>query len=307
MGSFVPFALAGAVVVLASSGKKRRRKSAPTGFSYQPIPKKSIPQVYGGTGIPTQNGQSATTWIQRQEALKTISQIEFNTSTGGTVTLCSKCDPAAIDGKAGKNTRNAIRAFQAIAGLDVSGQWSGDEDQAMHRILTAISKGLPIECDPLSGGYPSPFACFVYGDDYALMLQEGEVAQPKTEPTPSPDKPKTEPTGTRPREYGPDEWLVADADCNQILHQDMKWFEEQRIRMITSALEGMTDAQAAREIHESMLADTIPLCLSLGRSGVGPGVGKFWDTNLAHVAAELRGYEILPETLEEDAIKFGLL
>ena len=299
----VPIALAGAAIFLLSSGKKRGGQTA-SGFSYKPLPKGSIPQVYGG--LPPSGNQSTTTWIQRQEALTALSNIEFLSSSGQSIPLCSKCDPKGVDGKPGKNTLNAVKAFQALAGLDPTGEWKLEEDRAMHKILSAVSQGIPIECDPLVG-YPAPFACFTYGDGFALRLQEGATAPAKA-PSPSAPKPKPAPTPSgEPVEYGPDELLVADAECNYILHQDDKWFTEQNRRVIEYALDGMTDVQAAEEIHESMLADYIPLCLSLGYSGIGPGVKQFWDVNLAHVVGRLKGYELLPETLEEDAIKYGLL
>ncbi len=203
------------------------------------------------------------------------------------------------DGKPGPNTKNAIKAFQAIAGLEVSGEWAAEEDRAMHRILTAVSQGLPLECDPLVG-HPTPFGCFSHGDSFALMLtDEADEARGQW---PSPSSPNA-----APREYGPEDLLVTDPECNYIVYQDDGWFEEQNLRIIQYALDGMMDGDSAQEIHESMLADYTPLCLSLGRNGVGPGVKQFWDTNLAHVASKLKGYELLPETLEEDAIEYGLL
>ena len=315
MGSpLVPLALAGAAVVLLSSGKKRKKGGASGAFSYSPPSKASIPQIYGaGAPLPPAEAASQTTWVDRQRALQAVSQVQFFAGDGGSISLCSKCHPGDADGKPGKKTRAAVKAFQAIAGLNVDGEWDIEEDRAMHKILTAISQELPIECDPLVG-YPAPFACFTNADGFALMLTEGaqseKSAAPSGKPTPSPKPGAPDPSPSpaeSQKEYGPNELLVADAECNYILHQDMKWFDEQKRRAIEYALDGMTDSQAANEVHESMLADYIPLCLSLGRNGVGPGVKQFWDQNLAYVANMLKSYEFLPETLEQDAIDMGLL
>lgn len=310
MGSpLVPLALAGAAVVLLASGKKRKKSEAGAGTFLYSHPKPAAPPVYGGGAIPEDAPGAQSNWVERQKALQWISEIRFTTQDGGSVPLCGKCHPGAADGKPGKKTRAAIKAFQAIAGLDVDGEWDLREDLAMDKIVAAVMQDLPISCDPLVG-YPAPFACFVQdGGDFGLMLIEGTKGvadESAVSPKPKPPAPAPSPSEAQ-KEYGPDELLVADAECNYILHQDMKWFDEQKRRAIGYALNGMTDSQAANEIHESMLADYIPLCLSLGRNSVGPGVKQFWDQNLAHVANMLKGYELLPETLEQDAIEMGLL
>lgn len=298
MGSpLVPLALAGAAVYLLSSGKKRSKTAASSKFSYTPIDPSAIPPGFRD-GAP--KGDSPEAWVERQQALKKISEIEFIVSKDRRVPLCAKCDPKVIDGNPGPDTRNAIKAFQAIAGLDVHGEWGSDEDRAMHRILTAVSKGLPISCDPLLP-YPTPFACFVHGEGFALMLTQDATPEPEPQPAPEP-APQPSDEG---EDYGFD-LLKTDPECNYIVHQDDGWFHEQKLRIVEFALNGRMDETAAQEIHESMLADYIPLCLSLGRNGVGPGVKQFWDANLAHVASELKGYELLPETLEEDANELGL-
>ena len=56
-----------------------------------------------------------------------------------------------------------------------------------------------------------------------------------------------------------------------------------------------------------MLADHLPLCLTLGQNGVGDGVRDFWTMNLTNTKNLLQAYEYLPLTLEEDAEAFGLL
>lgn len=108
-------------------------------------------------------------------------------------------------------------------------------------------------------------------------------------------------------QFGEDELLVADAECNYIIHRSDKWLEEQKRRTLAYAMDGAFDVVSAEEIHDSMLMDHIPLCFTLGRNGVGPGVKEFWDANLAHVVADLQRYEVLPETIDEDASKYGLL
>ncbi len=275
----VPIALAGAALYLLSSGKKRSPRAA------RGISGGSIPESFGNAGAsPT----PTSSWEDRQIALTAISQIRFNV-TGGSLRLCAKCDPKGVTGSPGPETRSAIKAFQAITGLDVDGDWGVEEDMAMDAIRVSYEKGIPIPCDPLIA-LPSPFGCFLDDSRYGLL-------------------PTTDARGTAepPTTYTPDDLLVADADCNYIVHHDDEWFEVQKRRIIAYALEGATDPDSAREIHESMLADYIPLCLSLGRSGVGSGVGKFWDANLAHVANDLRRYDLLPETVEEDALRYGLL
>ena len=275
----VPIALTGAALYLLSSGKKRGSRE-----SYG-ISGGSIPESFGNAGSsPT----PSSSWHDRQIALTAISQIRFNV-TGGSLRLCAKCDPMGITGNPGPDTRSAIKAFQAITGLDVDGDWGVEEDMAMDAIRVSYEQGIPIPCDPLIA-LPSPFGCFLDNDRYGLL-------------------PTVEARGTAepPTTYTPDDLLVADAECNHIVHHDDRWFEVQKRRIIAYALDGATDLDSAREIHESMLADYIPLCLSLGRSGVGPGVGKFWDANLAHVANDLRRYDLLPETVEEDALRYGLL
>lgn len=298
----VPLVLAGAAVVLLSSSKKKKSARKGGTLSYKPPASSEIPQIYSGGAAPVSDPGSQSSWAQRQEALQAISQIEFFAPGGGSVSLCAKCHPGTVDGKPGSRTRSAIRAFQAISGLEVDGEWDENEDRAMHRILNAVSRGVPISCDPLLG-YPAPFACFVQeGGGFGLMLVEGEKSS-KTDPIHTPE-PAPSPSQS---EYGDDDLLVADAECNYILHQSDKWFIEQQRRCIEYALADMTDGQAAGAINESMLADYIPLCLSLGRDGVGQGVRQFWDANAGWINSLLQKYEILPELLEEDAIKFGLL
>jgi hypothetical protein len=117
---------------------------------------------------------------------------------------------------------------------------------------------------------------------------------------PDPTEP---PSGSQ---YGPDELLVTDGDCNYIEHQDDAFFGEQNRVIIQYALDGMTDGIAAEGIHEEMMSRYIPMCLFLGKDNVGPGVLNWWNTNLSHVASKLKSYDLLPELLEEDAAKYGL-
>lgn len=286
--SLVPLALAGAAVLLLSNKGKARKSVASKGssaFSYKPIESGSMPESYSGT--------RSTTWTDRQKALQLVSQIEFITRDGGSVRLCSRCDPMIVDGVPGPKTREAIQAFQAISGLPVTGEWSEQEDRAMHRILTSFSQDRPIACDPKIS-YPNPFFCVLGEDGYSLVPKRG----PELDPGP------THPSES---EYGPDDILVIDPECNYVLHQDNQWFVEQQRRAISYALEGLTDSEAAREIHESMLADYSPLCLSLGKKGVGPGVRQFWDVNVGWIGSLLKVYEAAPDRLEDDAIKFDIL
>ncbi len=289
----VPLALAGAGLFLLSSGKKPRKGGPSRATAYKAPPLGKVPQVYGGTAPSAPKDVGA--WFERQEALKALSQVVFNTNTG-TVDLCSKCDPGNVDGKPGPKTRGAVKAFQALAGLQATGEWGDVEQAAMRRIFTSLEAGLPIECDPLLG-YPAPFACFVVDDGYGLM-----PATPTEKPEPAPSG-----GGDAPPEYGPDDLLVMDAECNWVLHQDIRFFDEQKLRVIESALEGDFSPEAASEITEAMLAEYAPLCLSLGINGVGEGVRDWWNVNMESIIGSLKNYEELPEFLEEDAIEHGLL
>ena len=107
--------------------------------------------------------------------------------------------------------------------------------------------------------------------------------------------------------FGPDELLVADPQCNYMQHIADEFFEVQRKRAVEYALEGNTMGQDAEAIHQEMVEQYMPLCASLGREGVGPGVRKWWDQNVGHVAGILSGYQHLPESLEQDAQRYGLI
>lgn len=282
----IPVALLGGALILLG-GKKRSRPRSERAQAYQ------VPEAYGIPESFHSAPSSESTWLERQRALKTISQVEF-----GSVPLCSKCDPGSIDGEPGPKTRSAIKAFQAIAGISVDGDWSTEEDLAMFRILSSIKEGKRIECDPLLG-YPAPFACFASDEGFVLELAE---QSPSESVKPS----KVKPEG-KDSQYGPEDLLVTDPECNYVVHQDDRWFPEQKRRTIIYALAGMTDAEAALEVHESMMADYAPLCLSLGREGVGPGLKVFWNVNAGWINNLLMQYEALPQLLEEDAKAFGLL
>ena len=306
----VPLVLAGAAAVLLSSGKKKKSSRKPKGPSYETPPSDEIPSIYRSGEIKEDASEAKSTWIERQEVLQWLAAVTFNTQDGGSFPLCSKCHPGTADGKPGKNTRAAIKAFQAISGMNVDGEWGPEEDAAMQGIMFAVKNDLMPRCDPLLG-YPAPFACFVHeGGGFRLKFPEDTKGTPETlpdsEPAPEPWSPEPAPPQDE-SEYGPDDLLVADAECNYILHQDDRWFDVQRIRCIEYALDGMTDAQAATEINESMLSDYIPLCMSLGRDGVGAGVRTFWDVNAGWINSLLQKYETLPDLLEDEAIEHGIL
>lgn len=301
----VPLIFAGAAVYLISSKPKKRsatQKAAPGVAGYKPLPKQSLPKTYQGKADfppPSSQDDSVDAWKNRQEALKALSTIVFYTRDGEEVPFCTRCNPGVVDGKPGKNTRNAIKAFQAVAGLVVDGQWGPEEDRAMHQMMISIQQGAPLACDPMAE-YPEPFGCFPTEDGFGLKLKEGARPPQETRVTDGDvDEEKSE--------YLPHELLVADGECNYILHQDPKWFDEQNRRILLYALDNMTDGQAANEVHESMMADYAPMCLVLGRDGVGPGVKQFWDVNVAHVFGRLQMYENSEEFLQEDAEKYGLL
>lgn len=293
-----------------SKSKKSGRGSAAGGLTYKVPTGSKIPQIYGKDALtPPKTNDTESDWRNRQEALQALSKIRFNFQ-GTEASLCAKCDPQGVDGKAGKNTRNAVKAFQALAGLSVTGNWGETEDRAMFATLKSISSGLPIPCDPLLS-YPSPLACFSLEDgSFGLMPSISSTSKspsPSSSTDPNPQEPSAPAPAPSGPKYGPDELLVSDADCNFILHQDDGFFDEQRLLMIESALDGMTDGDTATEIHEEMMRRYIPMCLFLGKDQVGQGVKTWWSTNLAHVASSLNSYELLPDMLEEDAYKYGIL
>lgn len=295
----VPALIGGSALLLLTSGKKRSKKKS-EGLTY--TAPKNVPPVYKGSAPK----QVSSSWKERQEALKALASVKVRAPNGNSFPLCSRCDPGKIDGVVGPKTRSAVKAFQAIAGLEVTGEWGALEEGAMFHFLSAISAGNPIPCDP-NASYPKEFACIALGGGKHGL-------QAKSLPAVSGDRPATpgstaddEPFVPETPKYRPDELLVADPECNYILHQDDKWFDVQKERVIRYALDGMFDSEAATEINESMLADYIPLCLTLGRDGVGPGVKQFWDANAVLIYNQLQAYEALPDMLEEDAREYGIL
>lgn len=308
MSSAAPLILAGAALLLVSAkGKKKSGRTGSAKKAEYSLPKNvALPQIYGplATTAP-RTTNSSLDWIERQKALFAISQIQFSMD-GKTVYLCSKCDPKGFDGNPGSDTKKAVKAFQALAGITPTGNWGQQEDAAMWQVIKSFNDGIHIPCDPLVM-YPSPLGCFIQaGGGYGLEPSLQDAPAPK--PEPSSDDPgvdPAEPADDSPK-YGPDELLVTDGDCNYIEHQDDAFFTEQNNLIIMSALDGLTDGIAAEEIHEEMMGRYIPMCLFLGREQVGQGVLTWWNTNLAHVASKLKSYDLLPELLEEDAVKYGL-
>lgn len=303
MANPLPLLIAGGALLLLASGKKRpkKKKAEPKQEGMEYNPPEELPPSHGGDTT-----DSSTTWVQRQEALKLLAQVKLRAQNGNLVPLCAKCDPGKVDGIVGDKTIAAVKAFQALAGLSVTGKWGTAEDSAMRSIFFAIEQGDEIPCNP-DATYPAELACIALGDDefglQAKSLPNTSPSNPSTPPSNAPKDPIVEPKPG----YGPDELLVVDAECNYILHQSERWFDEQRNRVIAYALEDMVDAQAANEINDSMLADYIPLCFTLGRLGVGPGVREFWDANVGLIFTQLQAYAAVPDVLEEDAHKYGIL
>ena len=310
----IPLAFAGAALYLMSGSKSKRSKGSSVsdstdGLTYKRPSGGKIPQLYGpGAAQSSSNDGGGTgvgedVWKNRQQALYDLSQIRFSFQ-GSEISLCAKCDPQGVDGKPGNDTRNAVKAFQALAGIPVTGDWDQATNIGMTSVISSLVAGVPIPCDPLLS-YAAPLGCFALQDGtFGLMpsvVNSGSAGV--SDPAPQ-DPAEPTPQGSQ---YGPDELLVADGNCDFILHIDDRFFDEQRDLMILSALEDLTDGQAADEIHEEMMRRYIPMCLFLGKDQVGQGVKTWWSTNLAHVASGLRSYELLPEVLEEDAYKYGIL
>lgn len=107
--------------------------------------------------------------------------------------------------------------------------------------------------------------------------------------------------------WGPEDIIVMDPQCNQMLHLDDSLFDKQRRRAAEYALDGNTAFADAESIHQEMVEEYAPLCASLGKEGVGAGVKTWWDKNILWIYNVLREYEMLPNALEEDAEAFGLL
>jgi len=307
----VPIAL-GAAALIFLSGKKSKKSSSSSGGGGN-LPKIYIPEA-PPPKIPQSGGSSnsSSAWMARQRALTYLSQIHWGNGQVR-INLCSKCDPKGIDGKVGPNTRAAVRAFQALSGLPVTGNWGQSESDFMTKALNSLDRGNFYPCDPLRSA-PAPLGCFIQPNgEFGLMpsfdsLEESNHASnssPNPTAKPEPQDP-TEPPGEA-SEFGPDELLVADGDCNYIIHQDDRFFIEQNRLIIQSALEGLTDDQAADDIHEEMMNRYIPMCLFLGKDKVGEGVRTWWNVNLGHVAGKLKSYELMPEMLEEDAYEYGLI
>lgn len=295
MSNPLPLLLAGgALLVLASGKKKSSGKAKPkpkSGMGYEPP--KQLPKAQPNT----------ETWRQRKEALKALSQIMIRAQNGNQIPLCARCDPGPIDGEFNEQTKNAVMAFQTLAGLNVSGEWGPEEDEAMFRILTAIDAGKPIPCDPM-GNYGPGLACVASdGNDFGLQAQSlPDPDQPVTPPGQTPSEPSS-PEIPDDTEGAP--LVVADADCNYILQTNDSWYDEQNFRVILSALDGEFDSSAVSEIIDGMFADYLPHCFTLGRDFVGPGVKQFWEANAKMIYDKLQAYKALPDLLEEDASKYG--
>lgn len=127
-------------------------------------------------------------------------------------------------------------------------------------------------------------------------LDKEGVPAPKPKPSPLPSD----------KQWTPDDIIVMDADCKYMLHISDDLFKIQTRRAIEYALEGDTTHKDAESINQEMVEEYAPLCASLGRDGVGDGVRQWWDVNTNWIYKVLRGYELLPETLDEDAESYGL-
>lgn len=222
MANPLPLLLAGGAVLLFASGKKRpknkRAKPKNEGMDY--IPPKELPPTPEGS---SDDSVSSETWRLRQEALKMLATIKLRAQNGNLVPLCTKCDPGKVDGVVGDKTRAAVRAFQTLTGISPTGKWGAAEDVAMGEIFRAIEQGVEIPCNP-EATYPAELACIALGDgEFGLQAKSLPNTSPSNPSTPPSNAPKDPIVGPKPG-YSPDELLVADAECNYILHQSELWF-----------------------------------------------------------------------------------
>ncbi len=282
----VPLMFAGAAVYLLSQGKRRSGGTSKEPGPYI-VPAESLPEEFLKSG-------SSSNWKQRQEALVALAGVEFNLRDGRSVKICARCHPGRTDGEMDDATRSAIKSFQAFSGLDVTGEWGVVEDRSMARVLRAIDSDEPIICDPISD-YPAPLYCAEISGMDGNFLHEKKEGGPTVEDM------------LEPEQWTPHDVLVSDPECNYIIHESAEFVNAQKIMSLEYALDGMDDIESAEEIHERLMAEYLPLCLTLGKDGVGEGMQIWWSHNVILILSDLKTYATLPELLEEDAIKYGLL
>lgn len=138
-------------------------------------------------------------------------------------------------------------------------------------------------------------------EDAARKVSDAIAAKEEEDRGPGPN------TSVLGREWGPNDHIVLDGECDKVLHLSDEFLYQIQPRMIVQyALEDMTSDEDGEEIHERLLAEYAPMCASLGKDGVGEGVRHWWGVNVAHIITKLRGYALNPQFLEEDAEKYGL-
>lgn len=111
MSKLAPLLLLGGAAALIATRKKSSPKETV-------VPEEEV--------IPeTKPSNQKKTWEDRQQALAYLAELG----------VCTTCDPGAVDGIYGTNTKNGIMGFQHYAGIKVTGKWDRDTEAAMRAAL----------------------------------------------------------------------------------------------------------------------------------------------------------------------------
>ena len=134
----------GAAALLMFGGKKKAVSSGASSYEEPPPAPKSGPS--GSTA-------SKKVWRERQNALAYI--------TGFGICACS---PGKIDGIYGNKTKNALKAFQAYAGISQTGKWDNATNEAMKAALLKATQNIIVKPATTTGGGGGSG----WGDAYAV-------------------------------------------------------------------------------------------------------------------------------------------
>lgn len=288
----IPVLLAGSAFIIL----RNRGSSSSLSKIDAPAPKQGqIPLTSPQPGPSIDDEQSKQIWKNIQSALKYISELSVQTPTGEHF-FCPDCDPGAVDGVPGKNTKSAIAAFQELMDLPITGDWGGDEIEALGIVLASQDAGEWIPCDPDSYFPPEHISCVETPDGSHVIypsaaLDDGSVKDQGVIADSIPDRPP----------------IAADSSCQYILYQDDSFFDEQNALIIywaTMKRDGFIDhsnSYLADMVHLEMMSRYLHTCKMLGKENVGDGVSQWWDTNLASVFNKFKVYELMPSQLDDDA------